>query len=45
MTNGIRIILVPFCLKFFAVSTITEREHQAIKLADHTHLSIQSCDS
>ncbi|MDP2785939.1 MAG: CbbQ/NirQ/NorQ C-terminal domain-containing protein, partial [Sulfurimicrobium sp.] len=28
--------LTPFRLKFFAVTTIAEREHQAIKLADHT---------
>ena len=37
MTNGISNKLMPFCLKFFAATTITEREHQAIKLADHTH--------
>jgi hypothetical protein len=29
---------MPFCLKFFASTTINEREHQAIKLADHTHV-------
>ena len=28
---------MPFCLKFFAISTINQRENQAIKLADHTH--------
>ena len=28
---------MPFCLKFFALSTINQRENQAIKLADHTH--------
>jgi phosphoglycolate phosphatase len=42
MTNGIRIILMPFCLKLFAVTTITEREHQPIKLADHTHKQSRS---
>jgi len=36
MTNGVSKKLTPFCLKFFAVTTVTEREHQAIKLADHT---------
>jgi hypothetical protein len=29
--------LTPFCLKSFAVTTFTEREHQAIELVDHTH--------
>ncbi len=28
--------LTPFLLKFFAITTITKREHQAIKLTDHT---------
>jgi len=27
---------MPFRLEFFAIITITEREHQAIKLDDHT---------
>jgi hypothetical protein len=38
--KGVSIKLTPFCLKSFAVTTITEREHQAIKLADHTHICI-----
>ena len=29
---------MPFRLEFFAVITITEREHQAIKLDDHTQV-------
>lgn len=33
--------LTPFCLKSFAVTTFTEREHQAIELVDHTHLRIE----
>jgi hypothetical protein len=37
MKNGGSIKLTPFCLKFFAGSTITDGEHQTIKLADHTH--------
>ena len=37
MTNGISKKLMPFCLKFFAHSTFNQREHQTIKLADHTH--------
>ena len=32
---------MPFCLKFFAATTITEREHQAIKLADHTQMLLR----
>lgn len=31
--------LTPFCLKSFAVTTFTEREHQAIELVDHTHMT------
>lgn len=30
-------MLTPFLLKLFAITTITKREHQAIKLTDHTH--------
>ncbi|OIR08832.1 hypothetical protein GALL_88250 [mine drainage metagenome] len=37
MTNSISKKLTPFCFEFFAVTTITEHEHQAIKLTDHTH--------
>jgi hypothetical protein len=36
--NGTSKNLVPFCLKFLDAPTITNREHQTIKLADHTHL-------
>jgi|SRR3989338_1785520 len=39
MTNGVRNKLTPFYLKFFAARTITKWEYQAIKLADHTHIS------
>lgn len=29
-------MLTPFFLKLFAITTITKREHQTIKLTDHT---------
>lgn len=32
--------LTPFCLKSFAVTTFTEREHQAIELVDHTQFHV-----
>jgi hypothetical protein len=37
MKKGGSMKLTPFCLKSFAVTTFTEREHQAIELVDHTH--------
>jgi hypothetical protein len=39
MKKGGSMKLTPFCLKSFAVTTFTEREHQAIELVDHTHMS------
>jgi hypothetical protein len=39
MKKGGSMKLTPFCLKSFAVTTFTEREHQAIELVDHTHLA------
>jgi hypothetical protein len=36
MKKGGSMKLTPFCLKSFAVTTFTEREHQAIELVDHT---------
>jgi hypothetical protein len=40
--NGTSKKLLPFCLKFLDAPTITNREYQTIKLADHTHLTIAS---
>jgi hypothetical protein len=40
MKKGGSMKLTPFCLKSFAVTTFTEREHQAIELVDHTHLPV-----
>jgi hypothetical protein len=42
MKKGGSMKLTPFCLKSFAVTTFTEREHQAIELVDHTHLATLS---
>jgi hypothetical protein len=43
MKKGGSMKLTPFCLKSFAVTTFTEREHQAIELVDHTqHLQSEN---
>lgn len=41
MKIGVSKKMTPIRLKFFAVITIAEPEHQPIKLAGHTHVQWQ----
>jgi len=38
MKNGASKKLTPFCLGFFAITTMTKRKYQAIEIADHTQV-------